>query len=57
MSVYEQLKQKYPNKEIKLIPKTYLIQYQRWGFTCIHEWTENSSITGEKIGEYCFIIE
>ena len=57
MSAYEQLKQKYPNKEIKLIPSSYLLQYKKWGFTCIYEWTEKSSVTGEEIGKYCFIIE
>ena len=56
MSVYEQLKQKYPDKEIKMIPASYLLQYKKWGFTCVYSWTENSSITGEKIGDYCFII-
>jgi hypothetical protein len=49
MSVYEQLKQKYPDKEIKMIPASYLSQYKKWGFTCVYSWTENSSITGEKL--------
>jgi len=57
MSVYEQLQKQYPNKEIKLIPKNYLSRYEKWGFTCIHQWEEKSSVTGEPIGEYCFIIE
>ena len=57
MSIYEQLKQQYPNKEIKMIPASYLQQYEKWGFTCLHQWEEKSSVTGETIGEYCFIIE
>lgn len=57
MSTYEQLQQQHPNKEKKLIPASYLSKYETWGFTCIHEWTENSSVTGEQIGKYCFIIE
>lgn len=57
MSVYEQLQKQYPDKEIKMIPKNYLEQYKKWGFTCIHSWTEKSQVTGEDIGEYCFIVE
>jgi hypothetical protein len=57
MSVYEQLKEQYPSKEIKLIPESYLSQYKQWGFTCIYQWEEKSSVTGETVGNYCFIIE
>jgi hypothetical protein len=54
---YQDLEKQYPNKEIKLIPSEYLSQYEGWGFECIHSWTEKSSVTGENVGNYCFVIE
>jgi hypothetical protein len=57
MSIYDQLKAKYPNKEVKMIPANYLSQYKKFGFKCIYSWTENSGVTGEKVGDYCFIVE
>jgi hypothetical protein len=57
MSIYEQLKEKHPDKEIKMIPARYLPQYEKYGFKSIYSWTEKSNVTGEKIDDYCFIIE
>ena len=46
-----------PNKEIKMIPSEYLARYEGYGFKCIYKFEEKSKVTGELIGNYCFIIE
>ena len=57
MSIFDQLKEQYPNKDIKMIPQKYLEKYKEYGFTCVYQWEEKSQVTNETIGEYCFIIE
>ena len=54
---YQQLQEKYPTREIKMIPLNHLPKYENYGFRCVYQWQEFSNVTNKLIGEYCFIIE
>ena len=54
MKTYEQLKEEYPNKEIKLIPKEHESLYKQWGFKTIEEFIQPAF---NKNYSYCFMIE
>lgn len=51
---YPEMQEKYPNKEIKLIPKEYEQQYLGWGFKTIETCEEPAF--GRNYN-YCFMIE
>jgi hypothetical protein len=50
---YDEMKKKYPNKEIKLIPAEYEAKYQAWGFITIETCTQSAF---NKNYNYCFMI-
>ena len=51
---YDEMKKKYPDKEIKLVPAEYENQYKQWNFITID--TCSQSAWG-KNHKYCFMIE
>jgi hypothetical protein len=52
--LYDEMKAKYPNKEIKLVPAEYEKQYISFGFKTIE--TCNQPAFGKNYN-YCFMIE
>jgi hypothetical protein len=52
--LYDEMKEKYPGKEIKLVPKEYENQYKKWGFITIEECTQAAF---NKNFQYCFMVE
>lgn len=51
---YQELQKKYPNKEIKLVPKEYEETYKQWGFSTVQ--TCKQPAFGEMF-DYCFMVE
>jgi len=52
--LYEDLKKKYPDKEIKLVPSEYEEQYKSFGFVTVE--TCKQPAFG-KTFSYCFMVE
>ena len=41
---YQQLQEKYPTREIKMIPLNHLPKYENYGFRCVYQWQEFSNV-------------
>lgn len=56
-TLYEQLQEKFPNKEIKLVLKKYENQYKEWGYKTIYNGTQKSIYNSNYDTNYVFMIE
>lgn len=52
--LYDEMKAKYPNKEIKLVPAEYEEQYKEWGLITIDTCEQPAFNRSYK---YCFMVE
>lgn len=51
---YQELQKMYPNKEIKLVPEEYELQYIGFGFTTVQTFSQPAF--GKEF-KYCFMVE
>ena len=56
-TLYEQLQEKYPSKEIKLVLKKFENQYKEWGYKTICNGTQKSICNSNYDTNYVFMIE